>query len=180
MTALVRHIVNWTAGAAGLCLLGLMLITFVDVVGRYFFDAALPFAVEIIQLGMGLLVFLGLGLTTLDRGHISVDLITSSVPGFVQKVLALTSAIAASVFFSLAAWQLSVRAVTFKSDKLTTEVLLLPVYPVAFIMAISAAFVAMICIFQIFRADKAAEANPFAEFDFSESGASTARRSEPR
>lgn len=128
-----------------------MALTFVDVVGRYFFNSALPFAVELIQLGMGLLVFLGLAMTTLEKGHISVDLISGAAGPSFNKILSILGAILGSVFFGLVSWQLFVRAASFKSDGLATQVLFLPVYPVAFVMAFAAVFVTLICLYQIFQ-----------------------------
>jgi TRAP-type C4-dicarboxylate transport system permease small subunit len=71
----VKRISNVLAGFACVVLVGVMMITFVDVVGRYFFNAPITFAVELIQLGVGLLVLFGLALTTLERGHIAVDIL---------------------------------------------------------------------------------------------------------
>lgn len=153
MENFARKLAYAAATAAGICLLTLMLITFVDVIGRYFFNSALPFAVELIQLGMGLLVFLGLAMTTLEKGHISVDLLSASVSPFVGKILAWLAAVSGALFFGLVSWQLFVRAAAFKSDGLATQVLFLPVYPVAFVMAFASVFVTLICLYQIFRPD---------------------------
>lgn len=151
MTKLVRNIANWTAAASGLCLVVLMVITFLDVMGRYFFGAALPFTVEVVQLGMGLIVFLGLALTTLDNGHISVDVVSAAVLENIGKLFAIIGALCSILFFALVAWQLWVRAMTFRKDGLTTEILLVKVYPVALVMAIAAGFATLICIYLVFR-----------------------------
>ena len=52
-------------------------ITFVDVIGRCVFNAPVPVAFEVQQLGMGILVFSGLPLVTRDRSHITVSLFDS-------------------------------------------------------------------------------------------------------
>ena len=56
-------------------------MTFCDVVGRYVFNSPFTFTVEFTQLSMGLIVYLGVGLTTHDRGHIVVDVVTLRLPG---------------------------------------------------------------------------------------------------
>ena len=157
MGKFVRHLAHLSAMGAAVCLLALMLLTFVDVVGRDLFNSALPFAVELTELGMGLLIFLGLALTTLERGHISVDLISTSVPEIGRTLMAFLAAILGTVFFALVAWQLFVRASSFMRDGLATQVLFLPVYPVAFIMALCAVFVTLICIYQIVRPGRGGE-----------------------
>lgn len=153
MEKFARTLTFAAAACAALCLLGIMLLTFVDVLGRYFFGAALPFAVEIIELGMGLVVFLSLAMTTLEKGHISVDLVTTSLPAFAGRILAILAAILGTVFFGLLSWQLFIRASSFLDEGLATQVLFLKVYPVAFVMALAAVFVTMICLFQIFNPD---------------------------
>ena len=80
MENLLKSLSKTLAAFACVVLIAVMLITFVDVVGRYFFNAPITFAVELIQLGMGLLVLFGLAITTLQRGHIAVDVIESLVP----------------------------------------------------------------------------------------------------
>ena len=139
------------AGAAGLCLLGLMLITFTDVVGRYFFNAPLVFTVEIVELGMGLMLFFGLAITTLNRGHISVDLITGFLPLRARVMLASFSALIAVGFFGLIAWRLWDRAVNFLSDGLATQILFLPVAPVVFVMSIAAGITTLFALYLLLR-----------------------------
>lgn len=137
MQSLTNRVSNWMAGAASLCLLGLMLITFADVVGRYFFNAPLVYTVEIIELGMGLMIFFGLALTTLNRGHIAVDLITSVAPRRMRLWLISFSGSIGVIFFGLMSWRLWDRATNFLSDGLATQILYFPVAPVVFIMSIS-------------------------------------------
>ena len=147
MQTLIKRISDWMAGAAAICLLGLMLITFADVVGRYFFDAPLVYTVEMVELGMGLMIFFGLALTTLNRGHIAVDLIAGMVPAGVRVWLAGFSALVAIIFFGLITWRLWDRAMNFWSDGLATQILFLPVAPVVIVMAISAGFTTLFALF---------------------------------
>jgi TRAP-type C4-dicarboxylate transport system permease small subunit len=128
-----------------------MLITFIDVVGRYFFDAPLTFAVELTELGMGLLVFFGLAVTTLNRGHISVDLVSGMVSTRIHTLLIRIAAVSGFIFMGLVAWRLWDRAANFMSDGLATQVLFLSVYPVVFVMAVSSAFAALIVLMQVFQ-----------------------------
>lgn len=138
MESLIKRISNWMAAAASLCLLGLMLITFADVVGRYFFSAPLVFTVEIVELGMGLMIFFGFAITTLNRGHIAVDLINGFLPRRAQLWLASFVSLITVFFIGLITWRLWDRAMNFSSDGLATQILYLPVAPVVFVMAIAA------------------------------------------
>lgn len=115
MQALIKRISDWMAGVAALCLLGLMLITFSDVVGRYFFGAPLVFTVEIIELGMGLAGIAGMGMiigwspalslfgTTVYETTVTYDL--SIVPLFVlMGSVASRSGLSRELYEAFNAW----------------------------------------------------------------------------
>ena len=51
-------------------------VTFCDVFARYVFSAPFTFTVELTEISMALIVFLGVGLVTHDDGHINVDVVT--------------------------------------------------------------------------------------------------------
>ncbi len=61
-------------GLVSLILFVLMTLTFIDVVGRYFFNKPVQGAYEIIEIGLGIAVFAGLPLVTWDRAHVTVGL----------------------------------------------------------------------------------------------------------
>lgn len=151
MDNLLKHISNVLAGFACLVLLGVMAVTFVDVVGRYFFNAPITFAVELIQLGMGLLVLFGLAITTLQRGHIAVDIIESLVPRILARVFSAIAALCGLAFIGLIAWRLWDRALKFMGDGLATDVLFLPVWPVVMLMAFAASVAAVVALSQVIK-----------------------------
>ena len=128
-----------------------MAITFVDVVGRYFFNTPITFAVELIQLGMGLLVLFGLAITTLQRGHIAVDIIENLVSKATAKVLAAIAVLCGLIFIGLLAWRLWDRSFRFMDDGLATDVLFFPVWPVVLLMAIAASLAAIVACIQVLK-----------------------------
>ncbi len=149
MHKLISRMTDLMAGAASIFLLALMLITFVDVVGRYFFDAPLVFTVEVIELGMGLMIFFGLALTTLKGGHIAVDLISGFVPRFVRLWLVSFSTLITVAFIGLMSWRLWDRALNFWDDGLATQILFLPVAPVVFLMAIAGGVTTVFAVYML-------------------------------
>lgn len=64
-------ILRWLAA---ILMFATMAVAFVDVVGRYLFNAPVFGATEIIQLLLGASIFAGLALVAEDDGHIAVDL----------------------------------------------------------------------------------------------------------
>ena len=56
-----------------LCIM--VVVTCIDVVGRYFFAAPLLGAYELITLAMGIMIFLGMPLVTAAEEHLTVDIV---------------------------------------------------------------------------------------------------------
>lgn len=151
MQVILKYISDVLAGFACLVLLAVMAVTFIDVVGRYFFNAPMTFAVELIQLGIGLLVLFGLAITTLQRGHIAVDIVETLVPEAVARVFAAIAAFCGLIFIGLITWRLWDRALKFMEDKLATDVLFLPVWPVVMLMAFAASVACLVAFVQVIR-----------------------------
>jgi len=150
MNQFLKKASAWLAAIASACLVFLMLITFIDVLGRYLFNAPVTYSVELTELAMGLVIILGLCLTTYNKTHISVDLLTTMLPKGVLAVLTRLSAITGVIFIGMMAWNFWGKVATTKSDGLATQVLFWPVYPFAAIMAVAATFAALISLYFVF------------------------------
>ncbi len=139
METFARRLSAVLAGIAGAMLVIVMAIMFTDVLGRYLFRAPLTFAVELVELCMGLAITFGFALTTLHRGHIRVDLVTQVSPRPLRQVLDWLADAATLVFFALIAWKIFEKAWQTMGDGIFTQILKLPVYPVVFLMSFAAA-----------------------------------------
>ena len=64
----------------------MMILTFVDVVGRQAFDAPVPAGFEITEILMGFTVYLGLPLVCARREHITIGLLDHLFKGTVRRV----------------------------------------------------------------------------------------------
>jgi len=84
---------------AAVMLMALMLITCIDVVGRYVFNNPLPGSVELTEIGMALMVFAAMPVVTWRGAHVVVDLLDRYLNSLVVKVLALISAVTIAVSF---------------------------------------------------------------------------------
>ncbi|PKA44472.1 TRAP transporter small permease [Rhizobium sullae] len=84
MIARARFALN---AAAAVLMAGLVLVTCIDVVGRYLFDSPLGGAFELTQVLLGALVFVALPLTTAAGAHVEVDLLVPLLPQAMVRVL---------------------------------------------------------------------------------------------
>lgn len=84
---------------AAVMLMALMLVTCIDVIGRYVFNNPVPGAIELTQMSMAILVFAVMPVVTWRGGHIVVDLLDSYLNPLVLKALSLFAALTISVSF---------------------------------------------------------------------------------
>lgn len=82
-------------------LVTLMLVVFVDVAGRNLFNRPLPWATELLEVVLAVMVFVFYPLLALRSGHITVDLIT--VRPSLQVVQRLVAAVVGGVLFAVIA-----------------------------------------------------------------------------
>lgn len=81
---------------SGVCLVGIMLVAFFNVLGEKLRMAGVPVSgipasTEIIQYLHIPVVFLASAYVTLDRGHTNIDLVSSKFPKVVQQVISVMS-----------------------------------------------------------------------------------------
>ena len=124
------------ARLASLTLIVIMMLTFVDVIGRTFFGRALVGTVESVELLMGMLVFSGLAYTELQRKHIVVETFQSLLPGKLHRLSNLINLLLAISVTGLLAWQLCIKTLEIFEDQEYTQILEIPYWPTAIIMSI--------------------------------------------
>lgn len=111
---------------AGASLFAMMLLTFVDVIGRYGFHKSIFGAAEIIEQLMMLTVFAGLAFITAKNEHITVTLmevlIERTIPGL-QRWVSIAVSIGCTL---LIAWQMVAHAIDLLRSGKRTAVLDLP------------------------------------------------------
>ena len=96
----------WLARIAAVALALIAVVTFLDVIGRYFFHAPFAFTVELTQLAMALVVYFGVGLVTHEDAHISADVVTLRLPPRWRALLALVTNLLALGFLAVMVWRL--------------------------------------------------------------------------
>ncbi len=147
--AATRRASNWLVWLGAVILAAMTVMTFLDVVGRYAFNSPIVGAVETTELFMGVIVYLGMAITTQSRGHISVDLLTSNVEPRTRLVLAVLADLVSTVFVSFLSWQLWRIAKRTFDNNLITQIWEVPVYPAAYIMAAASSIMALILLCQL-------------------------------
>jgi TRAP-type C4-dicarboxylate transport system permease small subunit len=130
----------WLARIAAFVLALLAIMTFCDVIARYFFNLPFSFTVEVTELAMGVLIYFGVGLTTHDNEHISVDFVTLRQSNWVRALLSLITNALAFLFLIFLVWRVWQRAIVLFEKHDMTPIMFLPIWPFAFLMALGSVF----------------------------------------
>jgi TRAP-type C4-dicarboxylate transport system permease small subunit len=114
-----------------------MIITVLDVLGRYFLNAPLIGAFELTKVFMGMMTFAALPLVSAYERHITVGLFDPLLDRTRRRQaarLCLVNLIGA-IFMGFMAWRIWLLALDLSGSGLTTPSLLIPMAPFAFYMA---------------------------------------------
>ena len=134
---------------AAALLFAMMLLTFVDVVGRYLFDQSVVGAFEITEIMMALLIFAGLPLVVRREEHVTVDLVDRFLAPPVRRGYRVAIELASgALLLGLAhlMWRKAGRAAEYGD---TTTVLLIKYAPFIYVIV---AFLVMAGIIHLYNA----------------------------
>ena len=134
---------------AGVMLAAIMMVTVVDVVGRYRFNSPLPGASEIIEILMALLIYIGLPVVSQRNAHISVDMFGSLLPKAAAPARAFIVRLLCAGIMGVIAWRLWHYAGQLSRD--VTEYLKLPQAPLVYVLSVCAGIAALIEVYRAFR-----------------------------
>ena len=156
-------VVERTVGILGSVLLfALMILTFVDVVGRSMFNRPLAGASELTEVLLAVIIFLMLPIVAYRGQHIAVDMIDGVIGRRMRAALDVLSAIACAGFFGLVAWRMWVLGDRALSYHDASPILGIPYAPVLYGVAVlsvgsAVAFLCSIPGFLFRRTDERAE-----------------------
>jgi TRAP-type C4-dicarboxylate transport system permease small subunit len=97
---------NWVSAAA---VVFIMLLTCADVVTRLF-GSPIPGTYELVGYFGSVIISFGMARTSIERGHIAVNLLVDRLPPRVQILIEGVGNIAASALFGFLAWQSQIYA----------------------------------------------------------------------
>jgi TRAP-type C4-dicarboxylate transport system permease small subunit len=135
---------------SGSVLFVMMMITAVDVAGRYLFNKPLAGGFELTELMLAALIYCGLPLVSKRREHIVIDTFDPWMSKRVKRGLDVFAEIVCSLTLAGIGWLIFRRAVRVAEYGDTTSVLTLPLAPVAYLMGVMIVVTAAIHLWLIF------------------------------
>ena len=127
----------------------MMFLVAVDVTLRYTIDLPVKGSVELVELMMIVVVFLAVAYTASQKGHVSIELVTSRLPQRAQAILDIFTSFLSLGFIILVIWRSILRGNTMWHDNHVTIVLGIPIFPFLYIIAFGCILLAIILIANI-------------------------------
>jgi len=124
-------------GLAATFLLVLMLLTLVDVVGRYGFNSPVNGSFEITELLLAAIIFSALPLVSAKDQNITVDLIDAFVPSFFAWVRDVAITLVTTIILAGISYKVWIKALESVRYGDRTAMLYLPTAPVYFYISIA-------------------------------------------
>jgi TRAP-type transport system small permease protein len=141
-----------SGGAAGVLLIAMMMVTVIDVAGRYALNAPLPGAFEMTQFLMAAIVYAGLPRVSAREGHITIDLLDGVTPPSVRPLRDLAINAVCVAAFAVLAWRLWILAGEAAEWGDTTQYLRWPLAPIIWFGAALSAATAAVHLGKVFAA----------------------------
>lgn len=117
-------------------LAAMMLLSTVDVIGRYFFNAPVLGAYEITEYLMLIMVFSYLALAQSEKAHINVDIVFNHLPAGLRHVLERLNHLVCLLMMLLVSWMSLQRIWELKRTGEASVLLKIPDYPFALFLVI--------------------------------------------
>lgn len=121
--SLLEKLLEYIVGAM---LMTLMLITTVDVIGRYFFNLPLHGSTELTEFFLGLMIFSVLPIVCKDNEHISVDLFEEKFSVRFKQYREVVVQLLIFIALLFKGWGIYHYGLRMSEDEITSEILHLP------------------------------------------------------
>ncbi len=144
----LTHVLNW---AGYVSLAGIVIVTFVDVAGRYCMNKPLVGSLEILELSMAVLGGFAMFYTTTRGGHISVDLFYVRFSRRKQTAVNRFGSLLGFGTWVIIAYQVYLLGMHMMKSGDFTSLLHIPIFPFQFIFALGILLYSLTLLIQTLR-----------------------------
>lgn len=149
LTLIVERIGKALDYAAGFCLAATMVVVVINVLLRVILRNPLLGTMEYVNILTALTISLALAYCAFRGGHIAVDLVVDKMPEKSKAVIDAITGLAALVFWAVAAYYMVEYGATMLKTGLVTATTGIPIYPVAYLIALSLVVLGMVLVQRI-------------------------------
>lgn len=150
MEETINKVATFMAILSGIVLSYLVVVTFYDVILRYFFSAPLRGRQDIVEMGMVVCLMLATPYTWRIKGHISVDLYDNFKNKYFEIIRIFVIKLLVFIVFFLIAWRSIEASEDSRLFSEATNMILIPHFPFIIIVMIAAILNALIIFLETF------------------------------
>lgn len=143
----IHHLRAALAAFTAFGLLSMMLLMFVDVVGRKLFSQPVPGSVELGELLLLLTTYTAIPLVSDNQEHVQLDFADKLIPAKLQNLQLRFGELLCGLLAAGCSWVLWARAIRAAADSETTTLLHVPFAPFYYVVAVMLLLTAAIHIF---------------------------------
>ena len=147
--AALRTLVTAGDALAALALFSMMIVNFVDVVGRSVLNRPLPGATELTEILVAATVCCALPSLTLQGRHVTIDVLDYLLPDIARAALSAAASLIGFAFFSVVAWRMWIEGGKTARFGGMTPLLEIPMAPVLYGIAILTGLTAITFLFTL-------------------------------
>jgi tripartite ATP-independent transporter DctM subunit len=144
----LKHTLFWLSrrlnNVGTVLLVAMMLVTTIDVIGRYIFNSPLRGASEIAEFLQVIVVFFGVAYTATQKGHVAVDFLFTRLPQRGQRFLIRFVSLVSAALFAVIAWESVAQSLVFKASMRSSPVLEIPDWPFVLVVAFGSGLLSIV------------------------------------
>lgn len=147
----ITRSLSWVSGCT---IFAIMFLISADVWARYVMKQPIKGVMDIVQMSLVVIGFLGMAYTQVEKGHVRVEVLIARLSKRTQAVLDIISASLSTIIFALIGWnQLGKvwRIVTSPEGRPQTDLLFIPYAPFIVIAALGCFLLCLVLVLEIFH-----------------------------
>ena len=148
---LIRSLSQNMSYVAALAIMSMMCLTCADIVLRLF-GRPIPGTYEIVGFLGSFAISFSLAYTSMEKGHIAVDIFFQRFPFRIQYILEGVVETLNLFIFSIATWQCAVYGFEMKKHQDVSLTIGIPVYPVVLGISLGCALLCLVLLFNLIKA----------------------------
>ena len=143
----IEMIINWVTRLsgfiAGIVLFSMMMLTTIDVICRYFFNASILGVYEITEFMMLCVVFFSLSFAQKLKGHVAVNILVDRLSNKNRQIFDVCNFLISIIFLLLIAWMSSSQGIEWFHSNRVSGNLTIPVYPFFYVLSLGCVAMAL-------------------------------------
>ena len=145
---ITRSLSKWFYWIAGIGMIGLLLVSVIDISGNKLFKFPLPGGIDIASYIAVVVVAFGIAEVQLSRGHIEVEMLEQRLPKLPRKVINVIVNILGMVLWTIVAWRSFLYGTDLWRAGEVSMTLEIPIYPFVYVFGICAIVTVLVILLQ--------------------------------